>query len=1001
MFNSRVYEEVITSNYLTSPCVDSGSEPTCGYSYDSDMNAIDGSEGMCCNCQAYTYDTELRSGITCGLTTLKDFAHCLRMSELWYAGFLIGNEDIYYSITCSITTGSGTTAETQTFTLDPSLTQLTSADSNVFLKIVGDFEATALKKSPVNKYLLAPMFPSDDDLVALGKDAWLIISDQNISLDGSLCNRVGTSFTAFNTQTCSNSSAGDCLANQASDLYDSDLDRIDNSEQPLYLVDIYGDGCTVETEQDTEGSIAYTLTYDVPGEQTTMMLIELAADSISFVTNEASDASISDAYVEEYEALAEEGKMIVVVKNEDSLLNADFSLSVTECSEEIMTVPSQTVGIEAQQEVQRSFSISSTSPLSEEMECTVYLRSSSSSSKLYDTKVVTFTPKATDTSDGIIDQPGYESSEWYGRLPGYCVSSCGLFNVKCLWILRCYTTFLYEIGAIIVAIFIFRWICTGKSGIFCCFWACDASASEKSKKRRKKSKYSHSRSKYSSRNKKNKHSTNKKGRKNQKHLSSKYDIDRSFRKMHGKSSRTPSPRRARPKKYIPPPREEYEYEYEYAFVEYSSLEQEDIDSTIVSMPSLSRECDYEYSYESSFPEKDIEIQKKKKKPSARSQPQKKVPHLYENSDDESSVVIMGFDSFKESKSPKSPKKKKGKNKKKPLPSPPKKQQKVTQQPKGKETPNSMIYSTQIASCHFKHSSTSSISPPKSRSLPRILDASHISIRSSNSGGFEHSFATENESITPIKCSLPASPPKPGILSSFVSGAVSLITSTGDGSHGTLRPSEDSSDLGSSFAPSMSRSARDQYPYKSSQRGSSESIIQWPKRSLISSSSRKTRVFITIPGKKLARMIGIPRKGERLFPEFVSIQGYLWKKSEVQTPSSKTTLPASPEGEPKRTLWTSITELVKSRDSDDGLEDKDSDLDRSQTTKAQGEFVFVPFPSSAEIWTSIGKKKPQSFCLFKGSILKPFTRRELSTSAVLQCVSPQARGNIINRLVISG
>jgi hypothetical protein len=63
----------------------------------------------------------------------------------------------------------------------------------------------------------------------LQKDAYyqLLVDKEQVSLDGMECNKIGTSYSAFNTQqanACS-SPQGTCLSNQIKHLRDSDIKR--------------------------------------------------------------------------------------------------------------------------------------------------------------------------------------------------------------------------------------------------------------------------------------------------------------------------------------------------------------------------------------------------------------------------------------------------------------------------------------------------------------------------------------------------------------------------------------------------------------------------------------------------------------------------------------------------------------------------------------------------------------------------------------------------------
>lgn len=74
-----------------------------------------------------------------------------------------------------------------------------------------------------------------------------------------------------------------CLSNQLKDILEADQARIASGRVPLYLVSQYTHGLASELKAFTGGMLSFAL--PVSGIRSSLVLLEAAADSISFVTN--------------------------------------------------------------------------------------------------------------------------------------------------------------------------------------------------------------------------------------------------------------------------------------------------------------------------------------------------------------------------------------------------------------------------------------------------------------------------------------------------------------------------------------------------------------------------------------------------------------------------------------------------------------------------------------------------------------------------------------------
>jgi hypothetical protein len=95
-----------------------------------------------------------------------------------------------------------------------------------------------------NKILLEPTSPFDNHIVRDTSGQYTMLVDrENFSFDGSQCNKIGTSYEAFNNQAaaCDRPSQS-CLGNQIADLHERDIARMRDGQSPLYILKHFGDG---------------------------------------------------------------------------------------------------------------------------------------------------------------------------------------------------------------------------------------------------------------------------------------------------------------------------------------------------------------------------------------------------------------------------------------------------------------------------------------------------------------------------------------------------------------------------------------------------------------------------------------------------------------------------------------------------------------------------------------------------------------------------------------
>ena len=226
---------------------DLAAAPSCGWVLASDGSRIRDSQGFCCSCGTDQIlglsSTSTRSNaLQCDLFGNAQSAHCLRMNTLWYAAYNLGPPELHFTLTIATTHSNGTMAD-YTLELGPHATGAASPDGRVVARLLGDLAAYTADMRPLGatKYLMVPSQPATHARVRAGVSSWLLVDKQAVTLDGTACNKVGTSYAAFRHQSspCSNL-AGSCLGSQLEDMQQGDELRIQNGDTPIYLVTGFG-----------------------------------------------------------------------------------------------------------------------------------------------------------------------------------------------------------------------------------------------------------------------------------------------------------------------------------------------------------------------------------------------------------------------------------------------------------------------------------------------------------------------------------------------------------------------------------------------------------------------------------------------------------------------------------------------------------------------------------------------------------------------------------------
>jgi len=87
--------------------------------------------------------------------------------------------------------------------------------------------------------LLVPTSPAEDTMVKMNEflSYWLVVERDMLSLEGNECDKIGTSYEAFNTQGSKcGVQAGTCIRKQIKELINDDITLIRAGKTPRYFI---------------------------------------------------------------------------------------------------------------------------------------------------------------------------------------------------------------------------------------------------------------------------------------------------------------------------------------------------------------------------------------------------------------------------------------------------------------------------------------------------------------------------------------------------------------------------------------------------------------------------------------------------------------------------------------------------------------------------------------------------------------------------------------------
>ncbi|KAG8345676.1 hypothetical protein TRVL_03495 [Trypanosoma vivax] len=351
-FNAKPYEEQIPTS-LFDPCVDKpgSSKATCGIAHDNYQKPIPFSEGFCCNCGACQLagicPSDSRGLGSCNIFQTTGSASCLRLGELWYSGYNIGQGTAWYRLHVTLrdevdNNSAASTRGSATMSLGPDQPADFSEKFGAWARLVGDFVPPEMPLDLTGKMLFTPATPRRHERVIAGSREWMFLDKHLVSLQGRECNKIGVSYEGFVTQgsRCV-SRPGTCLADQLEDYRQRDVVAEAHGRRGKYMARLFGDMYTGGTRNTSSPYIAFWLR----GSLSTMVTITINADSLRYVQSVSPGTILRIKLMNKTVfSYTRSGVVSVTVLN-TGRAESQYFLAVRNCSVGVHPIAAQTINI--------------------------------------------------------------------------------------------------------------------------------------------------------------------------------------------------------------------------------------------------------------------------------------------------------------------------------------------------------------------------------------------------------------------------------------------------------------------------------------------------------------------------------------------------------------------------------------------------------------------------------------------------------------------------------
>ncbi len=388
------YEQVLKGPNTPGPCfvcMDSPDSncPTCGWTY-IDGEKVEHSQGFCVHDIIDSACSWWRGKELYGPhpnDSAFSTAHCLKMSEVYFDGYEIGEYKKYYEVEVQMKIGDIKHAFVVTPADTIHLTDPAVCGIKLKAALLGDMDEYSGALELDNYILYIPSKPDSSPMVQNYQSNMLLVPREEMSKDGGELDKVGVSYYKFRTQAgnWTISEAGDGLHNQLFQKHKSDLDLIGTGEDPTYLVSEKN----AFRSMTFKPGMAKILQKKVTEVNHSLISFTLEPGSIRSTETE-SKGIIEWAYVEDFDSMSRNGTMHVRIKNMGSTPgNTDYIVTCTSCNMNILgavAAQARTLGYREQTEL--AFDIHTMYNMNTSNECLCSLKSPTG--KLYDSVIVKF-----------------------------------------------------------------------------------------------------------------------------------------------------------------------------------------------------------------------------------------------------------------------------------------------------------------------------------------------------------------------------------------------------------------------------------------------------------------------------------------------------------------------------------------------------------------------------------------------------------------------------------
>ena len=386
------YEEVrrVGNTYPgVQECIDSAVDnPSCGWTTHGGVRMPD-SQGFCSNrelsfLETYRPDSSVWRGdeVLGSLSTLSNSystACCMRLGEIWFHGYEIGEYKKTYGVDLKFTLLSNEltaslSPESPLFVSD----NITSEWMKAKATLLGDLDPYAAAPDLSNYILYIPNSPESNSMVQHYQTNMLLVPREKLSEDGSECDKVGVGFSKFRKEAgvADKSKAGDCLANQLFHMHNSDIQKlvVNPDAETKYLV--HGMKKFKGSMNFVDGmdkSLQYMIR-DINYSLVNLTFLSAPYVQLSILET-ISKGIIKSAQITTFTSMSREGTLLVVIANAGDA-KTNYIVTVTDCSSNISkAIPAQARTLTPSEETTLTFDINTVQNMESHQYCWVHLKS--------------------------------------------------------------------------------------------------------------------------------------------------------------------------------------------------------------------------------------------------------------------------------------------------------------------------------------------------------------------------------------------------------------------------------------------------------------------------------------------------------------------------------------------------------------------------------------------------------------------------------------------------